>query len=127
MKEAIHFKSTPSPRFRYTPCIKTGPFYEFSGMIGLTSAGLLASGGVAAEAQQILTNLKRATAEIGLTLNDMIAAQIYTTRFDEFSEINRIWETFISPDVVPPTRTSVGVSALPLNALVEMSFRFYRE
>ena len=126
MKEAIHFKSTPSPRFRYTPCIKTGPFYEFAGMIGLTNAGQLASGGVAGESRQIMNNLASAMAEIGLTFDDMIAANIFTTRFDQFAEINKVWEDFITPDVVPPARTSIGVAALPLNALVEMSFRFYR-
>ncbi len=126
MKQAIHFKSTPSPRFRYTPCIKTGPFYEFSGMIGLGSDGKLAGGGVVGESRQILENLANALTEIGLTFDDMIVANIFTTRFDQFPEINKIWEEFIRPDIVPPARTSIGVAALPLNALVEMSFRFYR-
>jgi 2-iminobutanoate/2-iminopropanoate deaminase len=126
MRQNIHFKSTPSPRFRYTPCVKTGPFYEFAGMIGLGSDGKLAPGGIEGETRQILNNLKMAVAEIDLRLSDLIAANIFTTRFDQFSLINQVWEEFIE-SATAPARTSIGVAALPLNALVEMSFRFYRE
>jgi 2-iminobutanoate/2-iminopropanoate deaminase len=125
MRQNIHFKSTPSPRFRYTPCVKTGPFYEFAGMIGLGSDGKLAAGGIDAETRQILKNLGMALAEINLGFEDMIAANIFTTRFDQFSQINQVWEEFIATETAP-ARTSIGVAALPLNALVEMSFRFYR-
>lgn len=127
MREIISFKSTPAPRFRYSPCVRTGPFYEFSGMIGLTVDGRLHPDGVSGETRQILINLTSAAGEIGLALQDLVVATIYTTRFDEFPLINKVWEEFFSHSVAPPARTSVGVSALPLNALVEMSFRFYRD
>jgi 2-iminobutanoate/2-iminopropanoate deaminase len=57
----------------------------------------------------------------------MIAAVIYTTDFARFPDINRAWEEVFTSDVAPPARTAVGVSALPLNASVEMEFRFYKE
>ena len=126
MRELITFKSTPAPRFRYSPCVKTGPFYEFSGMIGLTKDGKLHSDGIAGETRQILSNLVAAASEIGLSLQDLVAANIFTTKFEEFPTINKVWEEFFTEDVPPPARTSIGVAALPLNALVEMSFRFYR-
>ena len=127
MREIISFKSTPAPRFRYSQCVKTGPFYEFAGIIGLTAEGGLNSGGVEGETRQILSNLVSAAREIGLTLNDLIAANIFTTKFDQFAVINKVWEEFFTADMAPPARTSIGVSALPLNATVEMSFRFYRD
>lgn len=126
MREIITFKNLPAPRFRYSPCVKTGPFYEFAGMIGLGTEGKLNSGGVSGETRQILTNLLIAAGEIGLSLQNLVSATIYTTRFEEFPAINKVWEEFFSEDVPPPARTSVGVAALPLNATVEMSFRFYK-
>ena len=126
MRELITFKSTPAPKFRYTPCVKTGPFYEFSGMVGLTSEGKLASGGVEGETRQILSNMVAAAGEIGLKLTDMVVANIFTTKFDEFPTINKVWEEVFTADVPPPARTSLGVAALPLGSLVEMSFRFYK-
>jgi 2-iminobutanoate/2-iminopropanoate deaminase len=127
MREIISFSSIPAPRFRYSPCVRTGPFYEFSGMIGLAADGRLQTGGVSGETRQILQNLLAAAAEAGLTLQHLVVATIYTTRFDEFAAINAVWEEFFDANTAPPARTSVGVAALPLNALVEMSFRFYRE
>lgn len=127
MRELINFKSTPAPRFRYTPCVKTGPFFEFSGMIGLGMDGKLAGGGVEAETRQILKNMVAAAREIDLNLQHLTSVNIFTTRFEEFPTINKVWEEFFTPDVPPPARTSVGVAALPLGATVEMAFRFYRD
>lgn len=126
MREVITFKSTPAPKFRYSPCVKTGPFYEFSGMIGLTSEGKLHSQGVAGETRQILQNMIAGASELGLTLEHLVSTHIFTTRFEEFPVINEVWNEFFSADIAPPARTSVGVAALPLGATVEMAFRFYK-
>ncbi len=96
-------------------------------MIGLTSVGGLNADGIEGETRQILQNLSAALSEISLSLHDMVAASIFTTRFDQFPMINKVWEEFFTLDIPPPARTSIGVAALPLGALVEMSFRFYRE
>jgi len=126
MRELITFKSTPAPKFRYSPCVKTGPFYEFSGMVGLTKEGKLANGGVEGETRQILFNMVSAASELGLKVTDMVVANIFTTKFEEFPVINKVWEEIFTADVPPPARTSLGVAALPLGSLVEMSFRFYK-
>lgn len=126
MRELITFKSTPAPKFRYSPCVKTGPFYEFSGMVGLTKEGKLANGGVEGETRQILFNMVSAASELGLKVTDMVVANIFTTKFEEFPVINKVWEEIFTEDVPPPARTSLGVAALPLGSLVEMSFRFYK-
>lgn len=126
MRELIAFKTTPKPKFHYSQCVKTGPFYEFAGMIGLTREGSLNQDGVAGETRQILTNLVTAAKELDLRLQDLVSVQIFTTKFEEFPAINRVWEEFFTADIPPPARTSVGVSALPVGAAVEMVFRFYK-
>jgi 2-iminobutanoate/2-iminopropanoate deaminase len=127
MREIISFKSTPAPRFRYSPCVKTGPFYEFAGMIGLGADGKLAPDSLESETRQILRNMISAAKELDLSLHHLVAVNIYTTNFEQFPVINKVWEEFFTENVPPPARTSIGVSALPLNAMVEMSFRFYRD
>ena len=123
-----HSPALPAPRFRYTPCVQAGPFYQLSGMIALDAVtGLLEPGGVAAETRKILVNLHAAMPDYGLTLDQMVIARIYTTRFEEFPEINLVWEAFFPDGVTPPARTALGVSALPLNATVEIEFCFYKE
>lgn len=127
MRELLHSKRLPSPKFRYTPCVKAGPYYSVSGMVALDLAtGALISGCVAAQTQQILHNLEQALPDYGLTLEHMVSARIYCTEFEKFNEVNAAWEAFFA-HVAPPARTSVGVSALPLGARVEIEFSFYRD
>jgi 2-iminobutanoate/2-iminopropanoate deaminase len=122
----LHSKSIPAPRFRYTPCIKTGPFYQLSGMIALMDGAKLAPGGAYGETQYILANLQKALKDYGLGLEHLTIARIFTTRFDQFPEINRAWEEVFG-NIDPPARTSIGVANLPLNAAVEIEFAAYKE
>ena len=116
-----------SPKFHYSPCVKTGPWYTLSGMVGIDPAqNKLVLGGPYAEARQILRLLVAALPDWGLGLENLASARIYTTHMDQFLEINKAWEEVFAA-IEPPARTSVGVSALPLGATVEMEFQLYRE
>ena len=124
---AVSATALPQPRFRYSPCVKAGPHYRFAGMIALDAeTGALEAGGSGAETAKILDNLLAALPEIGLGLEDMVSATIYTTAFGQFPEINEAWEAVFSEGVRPPARTAIGVHALPLGATVEIAFEFYR-
>lgn len=128
MIEALSSRNLPAPRFRYSPLIKAGPFYRTAGMVALDKdSGVLEAGGAGAETAKILANLLAALPDFGLGLADMVSANIYTTRMDRFADINRAWEAVFTDGVRPPARTSVGVSALPVGATVEIEFTFYRD
>lgn len=116
-----------TPRYRYTPCVKTGPFYALSGMIAFDPAtGQLVGGGTYYETRQILHLLQLALPDWGLSLDNLVQARIYTTHMDQFPEINRAWEEVFAT-IDPPARTSIGVAALPVGAAVEMEFSLYKE
>jgi 2-iminobutanoate/2-iminopropanoate deaminase len=122
-RRAIRSAALPAPRFRYTPVVAAGPFAFVSGMIGLDPAsGALAAGGARAEAAQILANLQALLAEQGWSLEQIVVARLYCSDFTAFPEINAAWEACFA-NGVPPARTSIGVSALPLGAAVEMEFQ----
>ncbi len=124
---AVFAEALPRPRFRYSPCIKAGPLYRFAGMIALDpETGALEAGGPGPEAAKILHNLVSALPEIGLGLENMVSATIYTTVFEQFPAINEAWEAVFTEDIQPPARTAVGVHALPLGATVEMTFDFHK-
>ena len=126
MRELITSKNGPQPRFMYTPCVKNGPLGVVSGMVALDpETGKLIEGDVAAQTQRIFDNLYLALADYGFTMQELCLARIYTTCMDQFASINRVWELQFA-DVAPPARTSVGVSALPLGAQVEIEFMFHR-
>lgn len=117
-------RTLPAPRFRYSPVVQAGPFAFVSGLVALDpESGALAAGGAYGETLQILGNLRRLADELGWSLEQLLVARVFCVDFARFGEVNRAWEEFFA-DVVPPARTSVGVSALPLGALVEMEFQF---
>ncbi len=126
MRTVVQAKSWPSPRFRYSPLIAAGPFLKTAGMVALDSAtGQLEKGGPGAETAKILSTLGAVLAELKLDSSTIVSATLYTTDFNRFSDINNAWDNFFNDDVPPPARTSVGVSALPLGATVEMEFLLY--
>ena len=128
MIKALSSKNLPAPRFRYSPLVKSGPFHKTAGMIALDKdSGELEPGGAGPETAKILNNLMEALPDFGLSLDDLFSVTIFTTRFDQFPEINKSWEAVISADMRLPARTAVGVNALPINAAVEMEFWFYKQ
>lgn len=127
MRQTLKSSAIPAPRFHYSPCVAIGSTYQVSGMIALDPVtGLLVEGGPGAETRRILDNLRSALPEYGLSLDDLLIARLYTTRFDAFAEINAAWEGLFSNGLVPPARTSIGVNALPLGASVEIEFSFVK-
>ncbi len=127
MRQILKSSAIAAPRFHYSPCVAIGDTYQVSGMIALDPAtGQLVDGDPGVQASRILDNLRRALPDYGLTLDDLLIARIYTTRFDAFAQINAAWEAFFSYGQLPPARTSVGVSALPLGASVEIEFSFVK-
>ncbi len=128
MIEALSSENLPAPRFRYSPLVKSGPFYQTAGMIALDkNSGELERGGAGAETKKILNNLTSALGDFSLSLDDLLSATIYTTDFASFPAINEAWEAVIAENSRLPARTSIGVAALPLGASVEIEFRFYKE
>jgi 2-iminobutanoate/2-iminopropanoate deaminase len=106
--------------------IKTGPFYQMAGMIALDDEGQLRREGPKEETRQILANLQKALPDFGLTLENLVHATVFTTDFAKFPEINEAWEEVFVEGVTPPSRSAIGVAALPLDATVEIEFRLYR-
>ncbi|GAB2485973.1 RidA family protein [Comamonas humi] len=126
MRELITSSQGPQPKFLYTPCVKSGPLGLVSGMVAIDPAtGQLIAGDATAQTQRIFDNLYLALPDYGYGLQDLVLARIYTTCMDQFPGINAVWERQFT-QVAPPARTSVGVSALPLAALVEIEFMFHR-
>lgn len=128
MLQSLQSAHLPTPRFRYSPLVKAGPYYHTAGMVALDPrSGQLIEGGVYDETRAILHNLTAALPDFGLSLADMVSARVFTAKFSEFARINAAWEEVFPKGGHLPARTAVGVAALPLNASVEMEFLFFKE
>ncbi|MDP9555122.1 UNVERIFIED_ORG: 2-iminobutanoate/2-iminopropanoate deaminase [Pseudomonas parafulva] len=121
---AIPSQSLPTPHFKYSPIVRAGSFLFVSGMVGLDREhGGLVAGGLEVEARAIFQNLKRACLELEVGFHQLMLVRVYCCDFAKFGEFNAVWDEYFK-DQTPPARTSIGVSALPLGALIEMEFQF---
>jgi 2-iminobutanoate/2-iminopropanoate deaminase len=78
--------------------------------------------GIEAQTRQVMENLKRVLAGCGLGLENVVAARVFLTHFDEdYERMNEIYASYFVPGK-RPARTCVGVSALAGGARVEIDF-----
>jgi reactive intermediate/imine deaminase len=76
--------------------------------------------GIVAQTIRVIDNLKVVLGGIGLGLEHITMARIYLTQFErDYAELNALWPSFFAADKLP-ARTTIGVTALALGALVEI-------
>ncbi len=127
-REVVATQVLPRPHFRYSPVVRVGPFAFVSGMVALDPRqGQLIQGDAGAQTARILANVQALMDEQGWLARQLVLARIYCVDFSAFGLINQAWEAFFGDSDAPPARTSLGVSALPLGALVEIEFQFVLE
>ncbi|MGB6188737.1 MAG: RidA family protein, partial [Aeromonas molluscorum] len=80
--------------------------------------GKMVSGDVKVQARQCLTNLKAIIESIGHVMDDMVKATIFLKDMADLEAVNSVYREFF-PSYLP-TRTTIAVAALPLDALVQI-------
>jgi 2-iminobutanoate/2-iminopropanoate deaminase len=119
-REGISSDSAPEAVGPYSQAVCAGDFLFCSGQLPLDpQSGEIVSGDLARQTSRCLLNLEAVCLEAGCSLADAVKINIYTTRLDGFSEINRAYEEYFSGDL-PPARAAVGVAELPLGAAIEI-------
>jgi len=75
-------------------------------------------GGIAAETRQMLDNVGRLLQAAGLGYGDVVKATVYLRDFDDFATMNQVYREYFPTE--PPTRTTVGVTALARDFRIEI-------
>lgn len=76
--------------------------------------------GIEAQTTRVMENLKIILAELGLTLEDVVQCRAYLVEFErDYSDFNDTYAAYFAPDR-RPARTTIGVTALAVGALVEI-------
>jgi 2-iminobutanoate/2-iminopropanoate deaminase len=66
----------------------------------------------------MLDNVGRLLEAVGLRLADVIKSTVYLRDFDDFAAMNAVYREYFPTD--PPTRATVGVTALAADYRVEI-------
>lgn len=76
--------------------------------------------GIEAQTRRVVENLKIVLGGIGMGLEHVTMARIYLTQFErDYAALNALWPSFWQSGKLP-ARTTVGVTALAVGALVEI-------
>lgn len=76
--------------------------------------------GIAAQTERVIGNLVLVLEGLGLTLGDVLQCRCYLTDFErDFPGFNAVYMQHF-PEGARPARTTIGVTALALGALVEI-------
>ncbi len=104
--------------------LENGTIY-CSGQIGLNlKTGELASG-VELQTKQIMENIQSLLEELGYSLETICKTTIFLTDMNDFTKVNKIYGSFFSQH--KPARSTVEISQLPKNALVEIEVVAYKK
>ncbi len=90
-----------------------------SGQVALDPvSGKLNGSTVAAQTEQVFTNLTAVLRGAGLTLADVVKTTVFLIDMKDFAEMNEVYAKHF-PDA-PPARSTVAVAGLPKDARVEI-------
>lgn len=120
MKKVINTSNAPAPIGPYSQAIAAGGFVFVSGQIPTNpSTGEIVTGGIKAEAKQVMENIKVILSEAGLEFSNIIKTSIFLTDMQNFAQVNEVYGTYFTDQF--PARETVQVAALPKNVNLEIS------
>jgi 2-iminobutanoate/2-iminopropanoate deaminase len=101
----------------YTPVVRAGDWVIVSGQLGMKD-GAIVPGGVRAQTQQAVINLKAQLATMGATIDDIAKTLCFLTDMDTFPRFNEMYASGFGK--ARPARSTIGVKELPFGGAVEI-------
>lgn len=118
-KTVVSAPGAPPAVGPYSPGVKAGDMLFLSGQIPLDpNTGQMVGATVAEQTRQVLKNLESLIDVCQSSLNSVVKTTVYLKSMDDFAEMNKVYGEFFTFD--PPARSTVEVSRLPKDALVEI-------
>jgi 2-iminobutanoate/2-iminopropanoate deaminase len=103
----------------YSQAIVASDLIFCSGQIPLDPAtGEIVEGGIEEQTHRVLKNLRAVLESAGSGLEHVLKTTVFLKRMDDFAAMNAVYATYF-PDA-PPARSTVEVSRLPRNVLIEI-------
>jgi 2-iminobutanoate/2-iminopropanoate deaminase len=118
-KEVISTEKAPGAVGPYSQGIRVGSLLYTAGQIALDpKTGKMVERDIAIQTKRVLLNLQGILEAAGANLDQVIKTTVFLQDMANFGAMNEVYEQFFSDQ--PPARSTVEVSRLPLDALVEI-------
>ncbi|MCI4459177.1 MAG: deaminase [Thermocrinis sp.] len=127
MKQKIFTDQAPKPVGPYSQAIKVGNFLFVSGQIGIDPKTGKLKESFEEQVKQTFENISAILSTCGYSWENVVRVVVYLKDLSKFSDFNKMYQELLKDVSVPPVRSTVEVSSLPLNALVEIEVTAYKE
>lgn len=104
--------------YPFSESARVGDLLFLAGQIGTDDEGNLVAGGIAAEAEQTLVNIRAALARRGLSMKQVVKCTVFMADIGQWGEFNRVYKKHFAPPY--PARSALGANGLALGAAVEV-------
>jgi 2-iminobutanoate/2-iminopropanoate deaminase len=105
----------------YSQAVQAGQYLFISGQLAIDPASnKLIGSTIGEQTSQVLNNIESILRAQGLTLKDVVKAEVYLKDMNDFKGMNSVYTERFS-HAVKPARQAMQVARLPLDALLEIS------
>ncbi|MDI9901673.1 RidA family protein [Rhodococcus sp. IEGM 1409] len=104
----------------FLTAIESNHTLYISGQGGFISDGTIPEG-IRDQTKATLENVRRIIEDCGWSVSDLVQITCYLADIEEWGTMNSEYEKFFANQPLPPTRTAIGVAALPFGLRVEMT------
>ena len=120
MKKIIHTEKAPAVIGSYNQAILTGNLLLTSGQIAINPlTGKLVDGDVKPQTEMIFKNIMAILNKANIDKKHIVKLNVFLINLIDFEKVNQAFESFFDGNSYP-ARTTVEVSRLPMDALVEI-------
>jgi 2-iminobutanoate/2-iminopropanoate deaminase len=119
MKNIISTEQAPKAIGPYSQAVISNGFAFLSGQIPLDPAtNQLIDGGIAAQTERVLENLKSVLEAAGSSLDRVVKTTVYLKDMGEFAKMNEVYGRYFTSNA--PARATVEAARLPRDVAVEI-------
>jgi 2-iminobutanoate/2-iminopropanoate deaminase len=119
MKNIISTEQAPKAIGPYSQAVISNGFAFLSGQIPLDPAtNQLIDGGIAAQTERVLDNLKSVLEAAGSSLDRVVKTTVYLKDMGEFAKMNEVYGRYFTSNA--PARATVEAARLPRDVAVEI-------
>jgi 2-iminobutanoate/2-iminopropanoate deaminase len=119
MREVISTPDAPKAIGPYSQGVRANGLVFTAGQVAFDpKTQQLVDGDISAQTERVMQNLSAILTAAGCRMQDVIRATVFLKNMDDFAAMNAVYSKYFS--TAPPARSTVEVSRLPKNALVEI-------
>ncbi len=119
MKNAVITDRGPKPIGPYSQAIKANGFVYLSGQLALEpKTGEMVGSDIRQQTERVLENIKGILEAAGVNLHHVIKTTVFLKDMNDFPAMNEVYARYFTS--APPARSTVQVSRLPKDSLVEI-------